>query len=226
MSLKLNLGAGTFPLPYERGNVPHANYLEPLPEECYEPGWVNIDKFPHAGIEETINLFTFPWIKSTTHLPFTTDSIDFIYASHFVEHIPHEVKVADHIPLGWKEYRNFVENYDGFFVFFAEVWRILKPDGLIHVRCPYATTYDALCDPTHTRFITPGTFGYLTDVEEDAPFNYKNHSRFQIIGNMGWRMPMEWHDKAKNYTSEGFQDLMRNNYNVVSEIRITLRAVK
>src|SRR5512139_2166414 len=190
--VKLNLGAGTFPLPYIRGSVPNAKYIEPLPDECFEPGWVNIDKHAHPGIDEQINLFRFPWIRSTNGMPFQTDSIDYIFASHFVEHIPHDVQPANHTPLGWSEYKRFVENYDGFFVFFAEAWRVLKPDGLIHIRCPYATTYDSLCDPTHTRFIVPGTFGYLTEVEEGAPFDYKNHSRFDMVGDIVWRMPLAW----------------------------------
>ena len=41
--LKLNLGAGVFPLPYVKGEEPNQKHTLPLPDVCYEPGWVNVD---------------------------------------------------------------------------------------------------------------------------------------------------------------------------------------
>jgi predicted SAM-dependent methyltransferase len=224
--VKLNLGAGTFPFPYERDNEPNKTHVLPLPDEVYEPGWINIDKFALPGIQEQINLFRFPWIRSSNGNPFNQSSVDYIYAAHLLEHVPHEVKVSNKIPLGWKEYGRFVEEFDGFFVFFAEAWRILKPGGLIHLRVPYGVSYDALCDPTHTRRIVPGTLSYLTDRNEDTPFDYGTQARFEMVGEITWRMAKEMAERMKDYTAEGFQYIVRNGTAQITGFDITLRALK
>lgn len=225
--IKLNLGAGTFPLPFVRDEEPNRDHNVPLPDVCYEPGWTNIDKFAHAGIQEQINLWRFPWIRSSNGSPFNESSVDYIFASHLVEHIPHEVKIANHIPLGWrKEYEALVDEYDGFFVFFYEAWRILKPDGIIQVRCPFGVSYDALCDQTHMRRIVPGSFSYLTDTTDEQPFDYMIPARFEMTGDITWRMTRQLADEVKFYTAEGFQNLVRTNSAGITGFDITLRAVK
>jgi predicted SAM-dependent methyltransferase len=227
MSLKLNLGAGTFPLPFVRGEEPNPAHTLPLPDECYEPGWVNVDKFAHAGIQERINLWRFPWIRSSNGSPFNTSSIDSIFCAHLIEHIPHEVRTANSLPLGWrKDYEAMCDEYDGFFVFFNEVWRILKPGSTIHLRVPFGVSYDALCDPTHTRRIVPGSFSYLTDTEEDQPFDYKIEARFQMVGNILWRMSKSMAESLGRYTAEGVDHLVRTNSAEITAFDITLRAVK
>jgi predicted SAM-dependent methyltransferase len=225
--VKLNLGAGTFPLPYVKGEEPNPKHTLPLPDACYEPGWINVDKFGHDGIQEQINLWKFPWIRSSNGSPFNSDSIDYIYAAHLIEHIPHEAKISNLIPLGWKrDYGAMVEDYDGFFVFFNEVWRILKPNGLIHIRVPFGVNYDALCDPTHTRRIVPGSFSYLTDPSEGQPFDYMIQARFEMQGNITWRMTKELAERVRYYTGEGFENLVRLNSSEFTAFDITLRAIK
>ena len=92
MSLKLNLGCGKFPFPYKRGEEPNPYYSLPFPDCAYEPGWINVDRSGLDGIQERINLFRFPWIRSSNGLPFDDSAFDVLFASHIVEHIPHEVK--------------------------------------------------------------------------------------------------------------------------------------
>lgn len=155
--VRLNLGCGKLTFPNEEG-------------------WINVDLQSLEGVDRVVNLFEFPW-------PFEDNSADYMIASHLVEHIPHQVKcriwgqeykgterkrVSD--AQGWRIIEEPVyESYDkwldhpldGFFAFFAEVWRILKPNGIVTVICPYGPTMMAMQDPTHTRFIVPQTFSYL-----------------------------------------------------------------
>jgi len=226
--VKLNLGAGTFPLPFVRDNEPNAEHTLPLPDVCYEDGWINIDKFAREGIQEQINLFNFPWIRSSNGNPFNDNSVDCIWASHFLEHVPHEVKTSNKIPLGgeWRKYRDFVDSYDGFFVFFYEAWRVLKPNGLIYIRCPFGVCYDALCDPTHTRRVVPGSFSYLTDTNETQPFDYNIPARFEMEGMITWRMTRELAEQMKHYSVAGLENMIRTGDGRLTGFDITLRAVK
>ena len=134
--MKLNLGCGNVIFPMEKGEpLPYGNHLSWLPPECYENGWLNVDKWGNPGVDEVVNLFAFPWIRSTTGQPWPDNSVDFMYCGHLIEHIPHEVRVHLDTPVHlWADYTRFCEMLDGLYVFFYEVWRVLRPNGQIHVR--------------------------------------------------------------------------------------------
>jgi hypothetical protein len=166
------------------------------------------------------------WIRSSNGNPFNDNSVDYIYAAHFLEHVPHDVKAASGLPAGWAKYTDFVQDFDGFFVFFQECWRILKPNSLIHIRVPFGVCYDALCDPTHTRRIVPGSFGYLTDNSDDQPFDYGLTSRFEMEGNIMWRLPKDQAAQMGEYTDEGLSLRIRDGRIQPTGFDITLRAVK
>jgi predicted SAM-dependent methyltransferase len=138
--VRLNLGCGKLTFPNEEG-------------------WVNVDIAGLEGVDVKANLFEFPW-------PFEDNYADYMIASHIVEHIPHQVKrLVDISDKDWDYPKGTIRKQehelDGFFAFFAEVWRILKPGGIITVICPFGPTSMAMQDPTHTRFIVPSTFSYL-----------------------------------------------------------------
>lgn len=224
---KLNLGCGVFPFPYARDGVPNPEHNMPLPDEVFEPGWVNVDKHAAPGVQEQINLFKFPWVRSSNGSPFNDNSFDYIWAAHIIEHVPHVVGVTAGLPGEMAAtYRALVENYDGFFVFFTECWRILKPDGLIHIRFPYATSYPSLNDPTHTRYLTAGSFSYLGSRDRTTPFDYDMPCRFELEGPFDYRLVGHWVDDMKHYTPDYMEMLIRENYAIVDELRLTLRAVK
>jgi SAM-dependent methyltransferase len=225
--MKLNLGCGVYPFPYAREAVPNPEHNLPLPDEVFEPGWCNVDKHAAPGVQEQINLFRFPWIRSSNGSPFNDSSVDYIWAAHLAEHIPHEVKAARGLPgVLAKQYEAMVLDLDGFFVFFAECWRVLKPGGLMHVRFPYATSYPSLNDPTHTRYLTPGSFGYLKAREGSAPFDYDVPCNFELEGVYEYRLRGQWATEVGNYSQAGRERLLRENYAVCDEVRLTLRAVK
>jgi len=70
-------------------------------------------------------------------LPFQDNSFDLILAYHILEHI-----------------RNFKQ-------LMLELWRILKPGGLLKVKVPSRDHFVAYQDPTHVRFFDLHTLNYF-----------------------------------------------------------------
>jgi SAM-dependent methyltransferase len=70
-------------------------------------------------------------------LPFASDSLDHVFAIHVLEHVADMVAVM------------------------AEIHRVLRPSGLLHVLCPHWRHVNAAADPTHVRPIDPLTFGWF-----------------------------------------------------------------
>jgi SAM-dependent methyltransferase len=75
----------------------------------------------------------------TAQLPFKNDSIEIIKASHVLEHI--------------NNYVNLIK----------EIYRVLKPNGVLYVRVPEKSCDAAYSDPTHVRYFVPASFYYLTE---------------------------------------------------------------
>lgn len=142
-------------------------------------GFEGVDLYaPEA--KHKVDLWKFP-------LPWADNSVDEIWCSHFVEHLPaREVEERDLArdprdegPEGWW-YRNpeaawGMVGQDFLFAFFDECWRILKPGGVMTVVVPNARSSRAFQDPTHRRFIVAETFGYL--LKEWRQLNKLDHYR-------------------------------------------------
>jgi len=71
-----------------------------------DDSWINIDFTSHSPIVKKANILD--------GLPYEDNTFDVVYSSHFIEHIP-----VDQIEL-----------------FFDDVYRILKPGGLIRLVTP------------------------------------------------------------------------------------------
>lgn len=70
-------------------------------------------------------------------LPFADDSIDQVYAIHFLEHVTDLLHVMN------------------------EVHRVLKPDGMLHAMVPHWQCVNAVADPTHCRLFHRQTFKFF-----------------------------------------------------------------
>jgi predicted SAM-dependent methyltransferase len=99
-------------------------------------GFTGVDCVKLEKVDIICNLQEYPW-------PFEDGSVEEIFCSHYVEHIPHG------------------DGKDGLFRFFDECCRILKPGGTIKVIAPYYSSIRAWQDPTHRRAISEATFFYM-----------------------------------------------------------------
>lgn len=92
-------------------------------------------------------------------LPFRDNSADEVYASHLVEHV------------------------DDLTRFMGEVWRVCKPNALVYIRFPHASTmYSIWRDPTHKRGIVLDTFDYFDPGTFDGQvFGYYNKTKFRMV---------------------------------------------
>ena len=224
--MKLNLGAGRLSFPLDRDNIPHKEHIEPLPDCVFEPGWVNVDRVLQPGINERVDLWRFPWMRSSNGNPFNDNSVSVIWASHILEHIPHIVGVAPGLPGKLAaEYADEVAQSDGWFVFFRECWRVLEPDGLIYIRCPYGLSIPGISDPTHTRYITPGSFGYLKP-DPDVPFDYRHGIHFELAEPFIYRVRGRWVKSMEGLSADDTTEIIMTYFNVIDELRMVLRAVK
>ncbi len=180
----LNLGCGRTHLPGERP-LHHAL----VPADIYtEREWVNVDRSANVGADKVFDLFTYPW-------PLESDSYDGALLSHLCEHIPHEINlsriIAD-VALSFdgekasdlpdkRRATELSQLQDGWFAFFAELYRVLTPGAEVHILSPYGQSTDAMIDPTHTRFLFPHTFQYFIP-NPDAPFEYSVGSQYANEG--------------------------------------------
>lgn len=122
-------------------------------------GFEGVDLYaPDA--QHKVDLFKFPY-------PWADNSVDELYCSHFVEHLPARAVEQrdlnlnnDSVEESGNIYTDFMDK-DFLFAFFDECWRILKPNGSMTVVVPCARSNRGFQDPTHRRFIVAETFGYL-----------------------------------------------------------------
>jgi SAM-dependent methyltransferase len=102
-------------------------------------GWndlTTIDHDPNCGADVTHDLEQYPW-------PFEDDSFDEAHAYCVLEHLGRQ------------------GDYKAFFAMFAEIYRVLKPGGILAAICPSWQSQWAWADPSHTRIIAPGSLVFL-----------------------------------------------------------------
>jgi hypothetical protein len=78
-------------------------------------------------------------------LPFKDGSFDHAFAVHVLEHI------------------------DDLLGLMAELHRVLRPGGVLHVLAPLWRHTNAIADPTHCRFVVPQTFKYFCQPRASVP---------------------------------------------------------
>ena len=103
-----------------------------------QPAFKGIDLTGDADIIH--DLFVTPW-------PIKGSSVTEVFCSHFVEHIPH--------------YLPHFQGEDGWWVFFEELYRVMRKGGSARFIHPYCQSGRAFWDPTHVRFISEVTWNYL-----------------------------------------------------------------
>jgi SAM-dependent methyltransferase len=84
-------------------------------------------------------------------IPFSADTFDSVSAYDFLEHVPRVLPTADGQTLRFP----FVELMN-------EIWRVLKPDGLLYASTPCYPHPAVFQDPTHVNPFTHATHEYFT----------------------------------------------------------------
>lgn len=109
--------------------------------------WTKLDMNPDSNPDILMNLDRIEvWQvdDETCHIPRPDNTFDEIHAYSVMEHYG---KQGD---------------FKGFFCGMRELWRILKPGGLLIAGTPLWNDLWAWSDPGHTRVISRGTLAYLT----------------------------------------------------------------
>lgn len=166
-----------------------------------QKGFIGVD-ITKVGTQADIefNLLTFPWSFAEDN------SVDEVFSSHWLEHIPHGNGYND--PL---------------FQVMDEIYRILKPGGLARFVCPYYTSVRGFQDPTHLRFISEPMFQYFTKPwrEMNKLEHYPVTCNFEIV-KIDHAVSEEMTGKAQDTIA--YQAM--HMWNVVHDLMVILRKSK
>ncbi len=119
----------------------------PVPRNPYgrdEMFGVDLSGSTEGGAIRRANLVTQP-------IPFDTDSFESVSAYDFLEHVPRVMLTPD----GQDTRFPFIELMN-------EIWRVLKPRGMLYASTPAYPHKAVFQDPTHVNIITVDTHEYFT----------------------------------------------------------------
>ena len=127
-----------------------------------QEGFVGMDIHPGKDVKYVGDILDF-WSEKSPWKKIKDNSVDEIVCNMFVEHIPHII-----------EGHGMKHGFDDcFYLFFDEIYRILKPatfkednpsipiSGFAKFITPYYSSIRCWQDPTHTRAISEASFLYL-----------------------------------------------------------------
>ena len=102
---------------------------------------IGVDFSRACNPDVILDLLDYPW-------PWADNSVEDIYCSHYIEHIPMRGMSDRHLK-------------DPLIMFFEECYRILTPGGMLYLRFPVCTAEPAFQDPTHKRYLSRHLVAYF-----------------------------------------------------------------
>jgi hypothetical protein len=157
-----------------------------------QEGFTGVDIVKMDGVDVVADLFTFPW-------PFDDDSVEEVFASHFIEHVPD-------LPATMNE-----------------LYRVMKDGAKVRFVHPYLKSDRAFQDPTHKQFLSEAAWPYYA--RDWREINKLDH--YPITCDFGieniaatWAPP--WDQKH----TEAQQFALKHHWNAVSDLIVDLVARK
>lgn len=172
-----------------------------------QDGFVNIDKFPNFDPDLLWDLETTPW-------PFEDESVEDILANHVLEH------------LG--------QTTETYLAIIKEMYRVLVPDGTVHIVVPHVRHDNYWNDPTHVRPITPVAMGLFS--KKNCQMWAEHHSAnsplavyldvdFEVVST-DMRLTEHWSNLLDTgLPPEKVEHAVNTFWNVVEEITMVLRKI-
>jgi len=138
-------------------------------------------------ISEVQNNFKFTYTQAnliTNPIPYPDNHFDSVSAIDFLEHIPRQIL----LPNGNLK-NSFVD-------LMSEIYRVLKPNGLLVAFTPAFPHYMAFTDPTHVNFITYKTHTYFIGESPLAKmYGFQGHFNVQKVM---WENSANFKDKTSS----------------------------
>lgn len=120
---------------------------------------VNLDRLADVEPDVLCELATDP-------ISLPDNSVDAVLALHVLEHIGRQGEI------------------EGWFHFWSELYRVMKPNASVRFECPYSSSVWAWADPTHVRAINQYVFLYLNQDAYRSPGSaipdYRPNFDFQL----------------------------------------------
>jgi SAM-dependent methyltransferase len=133
-----------------------------------------MDHDPNCGADVVHDLDDTPW-------PFADSSFDECHAYEVLEHVGAQ------------------GDYKAFFRHFGEIYRVLKPNGLLAATCPSWKSIWAWGDPSHTRIISPASICFLSQAEYDKQVGSNAMTDFRWLYRADFE-PVHVEDDGERFT--------------------------
>lgn len=167
------------------------------------PGWTDVDLIKFDNVDVVVNIGRDEW-------PWPSDSIDEIFASHFLEHLT-----------------NFEGKWERTH-FFNEAFRVMKPLGKMTLIFPHWASNRYYGDPTHREAFSEMAFYYLDRLwrSQNAPHTdiAHNPSGYDCNWNCTWGYTMRQDLGVRN--AEYQQFAMANYKDAILDVVATCVATK
>ena len=167
-------------------------------------GFLNIDNDPLVSPDYVVNL-------EEGKLPFDNSCVSEVIASHILEHIG-----------------------PGYISLIKEIYRVSKPNAIIHIVFPHHLSTWFSDDPTHVRQLTINQFRLFSKkyikyhIENFGSSNgiaIKEDVDFEILEQHTNPFP-KWEERFKTMTNEEIQEVVDSQYNVFYEVYLKLVVIK